>query len=60
VRALGFLFAPLFFMKRGPRIHAALYLDQNVDWYWLGASHMATLSVPVVGTTIGIGAGSYF
>ncbi|HUS29304.1 MAG TPA: hypothetical protein VMZ53_12385 [Kofleriaceae bacterium] len=60
VRALGFLFAPLFFAKKGPRIHASLYLDQNVDWYRLSADQMPSLSMPLVGTSIGIGAGSYF
>lgn len=60
VRALGFLFAPLFFAKRGPRIHACLYIDQNVDWYRLSADQMPALSMPLIGTSIGIGAGSYF
>jgi hypothetical protein len=60
VRALGFLFAPLFFAKRGPRIHACLYIDQNVDYYRLSADQMPTLSMPIIGTSIGIGAGSYF
>lgn len=60
VRALGFLFAPLFFAKRGPRIHACLYIDQNVDWYRLSADQMPALSMPIIGTSIGIGAGSYF
>lgn len=60
VRALGFVFAPLFFMKRGPSIQACVYLDQNVDWYSLSADRMPTLSMPLVGTSIGIGAGSYF
>lgn len=60
VRALGFVFAPLFFMKHGPTINACLYLDQNVDYYSLSADRMPTLSMPLVGTSIGIGAGSYF
>lgn len=60
VAALGFVFAPLFFMKRGPSIQACVYLDQNVDWYSLSADRMPTLSMPLVGTSIGIGAGSYF
>jgi hypothetical protein len=60
VRALGFLFAPFFFMKKGPLITAGLYFDQNVDYYRLYNDTMPTLDVPVVGTSIGLGAGSYF
>ena len=60
VRALGFLFAPLFFMKKGPLINACIYFDQNVDFYRLYNDTMPTLNVPVVGTSIGLGAGSYF
>ena len=60
VRALGFLFAPLFFMKKGPLINACVYFDQNVDCYRLYNDTMPTLNVPVVGTSIGLGAGSYF
>lgn len=60
VRALGFLFAPLFFMKKGPLINACVYFDQNVDFYRLYNDTMPTLNVPVVGTSIGLGAGSYF
>jgi hypothetical protein len=60
VRALGFVFAPLFFSKRGPTIHACLFLDQNVDYYRLTADQMPAVSMPLVGTSIGIGAGSYF
>jgi len=60
VRALGFLFAPLFFTQRGPMIQATVFLDENVEWYRLDALGMKSLSVPLVGTSIGIGAGSYF
>ena len=60
VRALGFLFAPLFFAKKGPAINACVYIDQSVDWYRLTADQMPALSMPLVGTSIGIGAGSYF
>ena len=59
VRALGFLFAPLFFAKKGPMINACIYVDQSVDWYRLSADQMPALSMPLVGTSIGIGAGSY-
>lgn len=60
VRALGFLFAPMFFMKKGPLITASVFLDESVEWYSLAASDMPTLSVPIVGTSIGIAAGSHF
>ena len=60
VRALGFLFAPLFFFDYGPMITASVFLDQNVDWYRMSAPGMPVLSMPLVGTSIGLGAGSHF
>jgi len=60
VRALGFLFAPFFFMKKGPLINAVVFVDQNVDWYRLTADDMSTVSLPLVGASIGFGAGSFF
>lgn len=60
VRALGFLFAPLFFTSYGPKITASVFLDESVDWYRLSATNMPALSMPIVGTAIGIGAGSHF
>jgi len=59
VRALGFLFAPLFFYKRGPYVNATVFIDQNVDFYQLDAPNMPSLAVPLIGTSIGIGIGSY-
>jgi hypothetical protein len=58
VRALGFLFAPLFFMTKGPMVTASVFFDQNVDYYQLEG--MTELSMPVIGTSIGIAAGSHF
>ena len=60
VRALGFLFAPLFFMNKGPLITASVFLDESVDYYKLSASSMPALSMPMIGTSIGIAAGSHF
>jgi hypothetical protein len=60
VRALGFLFAPLFFTSWGPKITASVFVDESVDWYRLSADHMPALSMPIVGTAVGIGAGSHF
>jgi hypothetical protein len=59
VRALGFLFAPMFFMNKGPMITASVFLDESVEWYRLGDG-MRELSMPLVGTSIGIAAGSHF
>lgn len=60
VRALGFLFVPAFFMKKGPMVTASVFLDQSVEWYRLSADGMPGLSMPIVGTSIGIAAGSHF
>ena len=60
VRALGFLFAPLFFMNKGPMITASLFLDESVDWQHLDAGGMSALSMPLLGTSLGIAAGSHF
>ena len=60
VRALGFLFSPLFFFDYGPKIMASAFVDANVDWYWLSTGGMPPRSMPLVGVTIGIGAGSHF
>jgi hypothetical protein len=60
VRALGFLFLPAFFMKKGPMITASLFLDESVEWYRLRADGMPDVSTPIVGTAIGIAAGSHF
>jgi len=35
VRALGFLWSPLFFWKRGPLVTGALFLDAGYDFYFL-------------------------
>jgi hypothetical protein len=60
VRALGFLFVPAFFMKKGPMVTASVFLDESVEWYQLHAANMPELSMPLVGTAIGIAAGSHF
>jgi hypothetical protein len=60
VRAYGFLFAPLFFADKGPKITASIFIDENVDWYRLRADNMPGLSMPIVATSIGIAAGSHF
>jgi hypothetical protein len=60
VRALGFVFLPLFFSDRGPKITATVFVDQNVEWYSLRGPSMSSLSTPLVGTSVGFGAGSHF
>jgi len=60
VRALGFLFAPLFFMKHGPYATGALFIDQGVDLYSLAATPMGTRAVPIVATNFGFAIGTDF
>lgn len=60
VRALGFLFAPAFFMKKGPMITASVFIDESVDYYQLSRDAMPNVSLPIVGTSFGIAAGSHF
>lgn len=60
VRALGFLAVPLFLAKRGPKITATLFVDYNVEWYRMSADGMPDVSMPLVGASIGFGAGSFF
>jgi hypothetical protein len=38
VRGLGFLFWPLFFVPRGPKVTAALFVDTGADFYRLRSS----------------------
>lgn len=59
VRALGLLFAPLFFVQRGPMITAAVFVDEGVDVYWLSPER-GTLRVPVVSSNMGFAFGSEF
>jgi Outer membrane protein beta-barrel domain len=59
VRALGILFAPLFFMNRGPKITAAVFFDQGLDVYWL-STHERTIGMPIVSTNMGFGFGTDF
>lgn len=35
VRAIGFLYWPLFFVPAGPKVNAALYVDHGMDFYRL-------------------------
>lgn len=60
VRALGFLWAPLFWLHEGPEVIGALFLDEGVDWYHLTAGHSAPIDTPIVSTNLGFAIGSDF
>jgi hypothetical protein len=60
VRAFGFLWAPLFFVKKGPLVRAALYLDEGLDFYELEARGMPTITAPVLSTSLGFAVGTDF
>lgn len=60
VRALGFLFAPLFFLPKGPHALGALFIDESVDLYQLSATPMQPLAAPIVSTNIGFAVGTDF
>lgn len=64
VRALGFLWAPLFWLHKGPEVTGALFLDQGVDYYHLTAGASApsggTIDAPIVSVNLGFAIGSDF
>lgn len=60
VRALGFLFAPLFWSKRGPLVTGGLFLDEGVDLYRLSADTMPPISSRVGHVDAGFAFGSSF
>lgn len=60
VRALGFLFAPLFFAHAGPVITGALFLDEGLDAYALDAPAGGVRWTATASTTIGFAAGTAF
>jgi hypothetical protein len=60
VRLLGFLWAPLFWVKKGPKVTGALFLDEGVDYYHLTAGTSATIDAPIVSTNIGFAIGQDF
>lgn len=59
VRALGFLWSPLFFLARGPRVTGALYLDAGYDFYFLRRGP-EQLDARVGHVSIGFAIGSAF
>jgi hypothetical protein len=60
VRALGFLWAPLFFLKRGPMATGALYLDAGYDVSTLHRAGDPSLDAEVVHVNIGFAVGTAF
>lgn len=64
VRALGFLAWPLFFVKWGPKVNAALFLDAGHDFYRLhpgGQLHVTpAIDAKLTTITIGFAVGSDF
>ncbi len=60
VRALGFLWAPLFFVKRGPFITGSLYLDQGFDFYRLKMAGAPDINGRVGHVSVGFSLGSDF
>jgi hypothetical protein len=60
VRALGFLWSPLFFVKRGPKVTGSLYLDQGYDFYRMRDDSGNTVTARVGHVSVGFAVGSGF
>jgi hypothetical protein len=60
VRALGFLWAPLFFVKKGPKVTGALFLDGGWDFVRLRRDGMSTIDARVGHVSVGFAIGSTF
>ncbi len=60
VRALGFLWSPLFFLQRGPMITGALFLDAGYDFYFLRSTAGPPIDARVGHVSIGFAVGSSF
>ena len=60
VRALGFLWSPLFFLPRGPMITGALFLDAGYDFYFLRAAGGAAIDARIGHVSVGFAVGSAF
>jgi hypothetical protein len=60
VRALGFLWAPLFFVQRGPFVTGALYIDSGYDLYRLDMPGAPTIRAHVGHVNVGFALGSRF
>lgn len=60
VRALGFLWTPLFFVDRGPMVTGALFLDAGYDATWLHMAGAPAIDAGVAHVSIGFAIGSGF
>jgi hypothetical protein len=60
VRALGFLWAPLFFAKRGPKLTGALFIDQGYEFVWLRHRDAMPVTARVGSISVGFAVGSAF
>ena len=60
VRALGFLWAPLFFLERGPKVTGALYVDQGYEFVRLRKRDAMPIDAHVGNVSVGFAIGSAF
>jgi len=60
VRALGFLWAPLFFVNRGPMVTGALFLDAGYDATYLRMTGARPLNAGIAHVSIGFAIGTGF
>jgi hypothetical protein len=61
VRALGFLWAPLFFVKKGPKVTGSLFIDTGWDFVRLESKdEMQTLHARVGHVSVGFAVGQTF
>jgi hypothetical protein len=60
VRALGFLWAPLFFLNAGPKVHASLWFEASTSFHRLHANARPSLDARIDGWTLGFAVGQDF
>ena len=60
VPALGFLWAPLFFFDKGPKVHAALWLETSTSFHRLHAEGRPSIDARIDGWTLGFSVGQDF
>ena len=60
VRALGFLWSPLFFVAKGPKITGALFLDQGWDFFRLRKAGAPGIDSRIGHVSVGFALGSAF
>jgi hypothetical protein len=60
VRALGFLWAPLFFVDRGPMVTGALLIDAGYDFSFLRMSGGPPVHARIAHASVGFAVGSAF